>query len=281
MRRIRRRGSQSRISRYTRNAGDPRRGHGTRRGGTRQALNRCLPCREKGARRVAHGRITRGSSVVRYQPRKQGRLNGQGTGIMAECCLTARLNRRCWMSDSPDVQDASVRPRRRYGRLTVFAVVVLLAPACLWAYLWYPRPMPDYIRLPSTHGPVDVRTWLVLPYYRQFYVKTRVSRPWQAVLQELGRAQDAVNNQINWEGQAQPMPNSADNLRRRIEATVSARPVLHGDYGDPLPSSYVAFSDLGPDDKKDTQHHYLFYRLTDHSGSETTLEVWDNRCFDP
>ena len=183
------------------------------------------------------------------------------------------------MSDVPDVQDAKVRPRGRHVRLKALAVLALSVLAVL-AYLWFPRPKPDYIRLPAAHGPVEVKTWLTLPSYRQFYVKTRIPRPWQSVLQELGRAQDAVRNHINWKRQSETMPDSAENLWRSSVAMQHARPLRHGGYGDPLPPSYVVFVDDGPDETE-TQHHKLFYRLTAHSGTETTLEVWDNLFFNP
>lgn len=233
------------------------------------------------------------------------------------------------MSDSTDVQDPRPCPPKRPWLVKAIPVLILLVVA----YLWFPRSMPDYIRLPAAHGPVEVKSWLILPCYRQYYVKTRVSQPWQSVLQELGQTQDVfipsvasrnagelrmenrewrtpqvplvdqnhsggaiqerrsdstttgriicnwgAKNFIDWRSQSQSMPESDRDPGIESSAIRSARPHRHGGYGDPLPSSYVVFRDPGPDDEG-SQHHILFYRLTDHSGTETTLEVWDNRFY--
>jgi hypothetical protein len=189
--------------------------------------------------------------------------------------------------------DGSSRPAQRLRRRGRTVLVLLLAVAGVWLYFKWPRPMPAYVVLPRGHGHVWVESWLVwgAPFalYRQFYVQTEVTRPWREVLQELKAGHDATVHEfidlVKLNPSDLPSAGVADRqkdealIRRWCEAGSTARPLVHGGFGDVLPDSFVVFRFRGPE-AKSYLHHWLTYRLTVLDADRTFVEVWDNKSYD-
>jgi hypothetical protein len=134
----------------------------------------------------------------------------------------------------------------------------------------------------------------VLTYYRHFYVKTEVERPWPEVARELNVEHSTTLHDFTDLVKPQESPRSLrfpgisdpkqeiELLRRWDRARFIARPSQHGGFGDPLPNAFVVFTLVGPEDHIDqrAQFHVLTYRLTAVGPNRTLVEVWDNKYFD-
>lgn len=199
--------------------------------------------------------------------------------------------------------DAPPQPARRPRRRGLIVLALLLAVAGVWLYFKWLRSLPSYIMLPQGHEPVQVESWVEFGFggfHRQFYIQTKVDRPWQSVFQDL---KIAYEQQLK-EGRSARVDEFIDlvkpdrsgrfvgfNDREQLnvwndrwnKAQRVARPSLrHGGFGEAVPDSFVVLRVRGPEDNIEGRYEnqILLYRLTVLGANQTIVEVWDNKFFD-